>query len=186
MDPISKHLDEQRQPTQYGTLDDMLHLNPRDLIDGHVFKNTTTNKLYTVSPKTVNLRWKTIQAIRSGEFVWTEITFDEKQQGYVRGADVMSHNRQQHYPDNELRDDMDMFVEISANLDVNSNKHKNLVRNFIQKPSIDLLKELCNNRELPVEWINKQQEANSKWIHTLVLSLHETVFFAWTESGLPE
>ena len=201
-DPLTREILEKKSIHQYGTMDEMLNLNPRYLIDGHVFLNKTNNKLYTIIPvQASTLVVNSIMQIRSGNFCWTEIQFSPERQGYMRGIDVLTHCKQIDYMVEIERDNfkhvdgLDCIVLCCNELSISNEKHRQAWKQTLNgspngSPNgtlsiVDIIDQLLPQKiqmkynEEQIKHIKEKLKENSSILQQFMISCYETLFYSW-------
>jgi len=176
-DPLSEELNN---TSQAGDIGSMLNMDPRKIREGIVFKNTTTNKLYLCASSITGFKIQQIVEMRSGNFIWVEIRYDESKQTYVRGTDTLTHVAKAEYPDGKIYDELDLFVEIVGILDLKDKEQKQKFQSLFQSQVVplEIFEDLAGG-QLPEEW--KKANPISNWIQPMLTNFFESFFFKWLQ-----
>ena len=186
MQQLKQTLIEKKFENQYGSLIDMLTLNPRTLSEGHVFYTTTNDKLYTIIPASMINRSQSIKDVRSGNFVWQEITVEESKEGvkYNRGEEILHHSKLVKYPDDKILDDVDCVFELTNDLRVGNDELRNKWKSALTfKEGEKLYQKLeeVMGKKIDEEWI-KKKEGQEGWPQNIFIQLYEHLFLEWASN----
>ena len=160
----------------------MLNINPRQCRENMFFRCTTNNKIYLCSHKSGGTKVQVIKDIRSGNFVWVELVYNQEQGNYVRGIDTMSHVKTISYPDSEIKDENDLLVALTDKLDLSDMVQKQFYRSLFNSETniVESVERFIEPKFFSSEFKTIE---NKNWIGDLVTSLFESVFFNWIQSS---
>lgn len=178
---------EKKNPSQYGSLADMLTLEPNSLIDGHVFYNTSDSKLYFASPLSQTTKANAVAEVRSGNFAWIECKFDEEAKSYSKGDSTFRHSKMAKYPLDQANDDADVLFEMSQAFLKACGKESDEQKECKQKwkalltsgnNALEQIESLMGKKVNP-EFLEKAKEAN--WLQPVMLQIYEMCFILWAQ-----
>ena len=178
-DPICKELLEKKPPQQYGSMADMLTLDPRIIVDGHAFYNSSNNQLYIAVPVTQSVsRHIIIREVRSGNFQWQAITWEEEEKTYKRKEDVLRHAKTAVYPDEQIMDEFDCMVSATENLTVDNEQARKTWAKMLDKDAkpLEVLEEAMGKKVDPTYL--KQVEGKN-WMQGVLVCMYEQLFLSW-------
>jgi hypothetical protein len=183
-DPLRKALLEKvsssSASSQYGSMADMLTISPRNLIDGHVFLNTTNDKLYILTNITQGTRSTSIRDIRSGNFAWQEISYDEENKAYKKGEDILRHAKVASYPDGKILDDADAIVELTSNLTVDNEELRAKWKKVLtSKDDIVSQLESIMGKSFDETFMNQVKDKERTWVQGILMAVNEQIFLSW-------
>jgi len=179
LDPISAQLVAGKSPLQYGTLPEMLSINPRLLVEGIFYYCSTLQKLFIIK-STQDTKYNQIAQVRSGNFSWVDLTFDKENNGYILGTENLSHTKTISYPDESIFDENDLLVNLIAKFSFNSETYKNDWKSLLsgKEDIVSCLERLT----APFDPVWKQNIIESKdisWLNIILSQVSQFVFSSW-------
>ena len=176
---------DNKNENQRGSLLDMLTLNPRNLIDGHVFYNSTNDKVYVVMAASMRgSRAQLIKDVRSGNFVWQEVSSDENDTIKIKNdGDVLHHSKLIQYPDDIVLDEVDCIYEMTNGLSLGNVELKKKWKELFEtrnKDPIELFETLMNKKFAPSYF--EKVESKEKWVQNILIQVYELIFLDWISS----
>ena len=189
MDPIELQLKSSNSKLLCGTTEDMLSLNSRNLYEDYAYYNTDKNKVYIVYY--VNdgskMKYDIIKLIRRGEFVWRDKLYFKNVREHKLGNEYIEPNKTLiEYPDNEIKDPYDLYVNLYDNIDYNNEEYKNICKrlfrgSYLKEEYEEVLEDIekLTNKKLSEEIKKDLFKIEDLTITSILDMISDVLFMKW-------